>query len=80
MEEDEDSDSEELRKRLVHRNSKTKLLFWGVFIAIHLVFFFLIPNQVRDESWLWVSIKWVMLIAMVALFIQALRQYQASKN
>lgn len=63
---------------LRRKHAQTQLLFWSAFILVHLVLFFLIPNEGRDASVLWTSVKWVLLILYLAAFLLNVRRFVRS--
>jgi hypothetical protein len=79
MEGNRTTPEEQMKKLVVRISSRRLMFFYAALIASQVVLFFLIPNQGRDASWVWVAFKWVLLVASIALFARACRQYQVSK-
>jgi hypothetical protein len=66
---------------LRRKHTQYQMLFWSAIILVHLVLFFFIPDEQRDASVLWISLKWGLLVFYaVALFLNVRRFVRLDKQ
>jgi hypothetical protein len=68
----------QLNTTLRKKHAQNQILFWSVIILVHLVLFFLIPNEERDTSLLWTSLKWGLLVLYAAALLLNVRRFVSS--